>query len=44
MLVHEYFGVSLPVVWDVVQNKLSPLEIACRKILEDETLDGKKQK
>ena len=22
ILAHEYFGVSLPVVWDVVQNKL----------------------
>ena len=34
ILIHEYFGVSLPVIWDVVQNKLEPLEKACRKLLE----------
>ncbi len=34
ILSHEYFGVSLPVVWDVVQNKLGPLEIGCRRLLE----------
>ena len=44
ILAHEYFGVSLPVVWDVVQNKLKPLELACRKLLEDETFDRDDQK
>ena len=34
---HEYFGISLPVVWDVVENKLELLEIACRRLLEDES-------
>ena len=34
ILIHEYFGVSLPVVWDVVENKLTPLEASCRKLLE----------
>ena len=34
ILTHEYFGVSLPVVWDVVENKLGPLESACRKLLD----------
>ena len=34
ILIHEYFGISLPVVWDIVQNKLEPLEKACRKLLE----------
>ena len=29
ILAHEYFSVSLPVVWDVMQNKLAALEIAC---------------
>lgn len=33
ILAHEYFGVSLPVIWDVVQHKLGPLETACRKLL-----------
>jgi len=30
ILAHEYFGVSVPVIWDVVVNKLGPLEEACR--------------
>jgi uncharacterized protein with HEPN domain len=33
ILVHEYFGVSLPIIWDIVQNKLGPLEEACRKLV-----------
>lgn len=37
ILAHEYFGVSLPVVWDVVQNKLGPLEKACSKLLKDDS-------
>ena len=32
ILAHEYFGVSLPIVWDVVQNKLQPLETSCREL------------
>jgi uncharacterized protein with HEPN domain len=31
---HQYFGVSLPIVWDVVQNKLQPLEVSCRELTE----------
>jgi uncharacterized protein with HEPN domain len=34
ILSHEYFGVSLPLIWDVVENKLGPLEIACRRLLD----------
>jgi uncharacterized protein with HEPN domain len=33
ILVHEYFGVSLPIVWDVIQTKLEPLKTACQKLL-----------
>ena len=33
ILIHEYFGISLSIVWDVVQNKLGPLEAACRELL-----------
>jgi len=32
MLIHEYFGISIPIIWDVVQNKLDALEEACRDI------------
>ena len=34
ILAHQYFGVSLPIVWDVVQNKLQPLEMSCRQLTE----------
>lgn len=34
LLIHEYFGVSLPIIWDVVQTKLVPLEKACRMLLD----------
>lgn len=37
ILAHEYFGMSLPIVWDVVRNKLGPLETTCKKLLEDAT-------
>ncbi|MBI4800822.1 MAG: DUF86 domain-containing protein [Desulfarculus sp.] len=33
ILAHEYFGVSLPVIWDVVQSKLASLETTCRALL-----------
>jgi uncharacterized protein with HEPN domain len=34
VLAHEYFGVHTKILWDVVVDKLEPLEIACRKILK----------
>ena len=33
ILIHEYFGVNLEIVWDVIQNKLDALENTCRKLL-----------
>jgi len=33
ILIHEYFGVNLKIVWDVVRNKLGALETTCRKLL-----------
>ncbi len=33
ILIHEYFGVSLKIIWDVIQNKLSDLEMVCRQLL-----------
>lgn len=35
VLAHEYFGVHTKIVWDVVVEKLEPLEAACRKMLEN---------
>jgi uncharacterized protein with HEPN domain len=43
ILTHEYFGISLPIVWDVAQNKLGPLEAACRRLLEDDLHSAERQ-
>lgn len=32
LLIHEYFGISLPIVWDVICNKLDELYDECLKI------------
>ena len=34
ILTHEYFGINLPIIWDVVEHKLDPLAQACRDLLE----------
>ena len=34
LLIHEYFGISKPVIWDIVKNKLDPLENFCAKFLK----------
>ena len=36
LLIHEYFGVSTPMVWDIVRNKLTPLKKACLDLVNDE--------
>jgi uncharacterized protein with HEPN domain len=28
ILIHEYFGVNMNIVWDVIENKLQPLKAA----------------
>jgi uncharacterized protein with HEPN domain len=33
ILIHQYFGVDVQIVWDIVQNKLAPLEQATRALL-----------
>lgn len=35
ILVHEYFGVNMNIVWDVIENKLKPLKAAAIE-LQDE--------
>ena len=35
ILIHQYFGVSFPVIWDVVKNKLDDLEKACVNITKN---------
>ncbi|MBI4765495.1 MAG: DUF86 domain-containing protein [Deltaproteobacteria bacterium] len=34
ILIHEYFGINISIIWDVVQNKLDLLEGACQNLLE----------
>ena len=36
ILIHEYFGVDAEIIWDVVQNKITKLEEAARKLLGSE--------
>lgn len=35
ILIHEYFGIDLEIVWDIIQNKLPDLEAQVRKILAE---------
>ena len=32
-LVHDYFGVDLDIVWDVIQTKIPPLRTELQRIL-----------
>ena len=36
ILIHEYFGVNVEVIWDIVQHKLPDLEKATRALLASE--------
>ena len=35
ILIHEYFGINLSILWDVVQNKLGQLEAACNQLSKE---------
>lgn len=34
ILIHEYFGVNMNIVWDVIENKLQALKVAVLDIYE----------
>ena len=36
ILIHQYFGVDLDIVWDIVQNEVPKLAEALRRILQHE--------
>jgi uncharacterized protein with HEPN domain len=36
VLVHEYFGIDLDVIWDTVRSDLPPLRSAVKRLLTDE--------
>ena len=33
ILIHEYFGIDLEIIWDVVQNKIPDLEKQIKKLI-----------
>jgi len=35
ILIHEYFGVDLEIVWDVIKNKLPELKLKIEKIISE---------
>jgi uncharacterized protein with HEPN domain len=35
ILAHEYFGIDAAILWDIVSNKLPPLESAVRELLKN---------
>ena len=35
ILVHEYFGIDVEIIWDIAQNKLPSLEQSSRSLLAD---------
>ena len=35
LVIHEYFGISLKVMWDTVQHDLEPLVTPLQKALQD---------
>jgi uncharacterized protein with HEPN domain len=35
ILAHEYFGISLPIIWDIVQNKLDELSNTCSRLFSE---------
>jgi uncharacterized protein with HEPN domain len=36
IVIHEYFGVNRPIVWDIISNKLAPLAEICHRLLQDD--------
>jgi len=35
ILIHEYFGVDVEIIWDIIQNKLPVLERQIKRMLEE---------
>lgn len=33
ILIHNYFGIDLELIWDILQNKLAPLEERVQQML-----------
>ncbi len=35
ILIHEYFGIDVNIIWDIVQTKLPPLKEQVERVLEE---------
>jgi len=35
ILIHEYFGINVAILWDIIQSKLDGLESGCRSLLQE---------
>lgn len=35
ILIHEYFGINMNIVWDVIKNKLQPLKAVSEELYKD---------
>jgi len=47
IIIHEYSGINLEIIWDIVVNKISELKTSAKKIIEDiekENDNNKKRK
>jgi uncharacterized protein with HEPN domain len=40
LLVHEYFGIDLPVIWNVIESKLPALIIDFKRIIDEYKLEN----
>jgi uncharacterized protein with HEPN domain len=38
ILIHEYFGIDVEIIWDILKNKLGSLEETANRILGNQTL------
>ncbi len=36
ILIHDYFGVDLEIIWDVIENKIPDLESSIKQIISDQ--------
>lgn len=34
ILIHAYFGIDLPIIWNILQTKLTPLKLGVQRIIE----------
>ena len=40
ILIHEYFGVTLERIWNVIKNEAPDLRLSIDRIIQDENPDG----